>query len=110
MQYEFKLLIGDERRESAESMEVRNPYNDEVVGIVHKGAAQDIDDAIEKAVKAFEVTRRMPFHQRSEILLRVAHSIRERRDEFARSICLEADIAWKVGLPSVPSVAGSHNS
>ena len=90
MQNEFKLLIGEEWRESAEKMEVRNPYNDEVVGIVHRGAAQDIDDAIEKAVEAFEVTRSMPVHRRSEILLRIAHSIREKRDEFARTICLEA--------------------
>ncbi|UCE20214.1 MAG: aldehyde dehydrogenase family protein [Gemmatimonadota bacterium] len=90
MRREFKLLIGEERRESSEKMEVRNPYNDEVVGIVHKGAAQDIDDAIEKAVRAFEVTRRMASHQRSEILHTVAQRIQERRDEFARTICLEA--------------------
>lgn len=90
MASEHKLLIGEERRESESRMEVRNPYNDEIVGIVHKGTENDINDAIEKAVKAFEVTRQMPVHQRSEILLKVARSVGERRDEFARMICLEA--------------------
>lgn len=90
MQNEHKLLIGEERRESAQRMEVRNPYNGEVVGVVHKGTEKDIDEAIEKAVKAFNVTRKMPTHQRSEILHKVANLIREKRDELARTICLEA--------------------
>ena len=90
MQREFKLLIGEERRKSAEKMEVRNPYNDEIVGIVHKGTQDDVDDAIEKAVKAFEVTRHMSTHQRAEILHEASDLIREKRDELAQTICLEA--------------------
>ena len=51
MASEHKLLIGEERRESESRMEVRNPYNDEIVGIVHKGTDKDINDAITKAKK-----------------------------------------------------------
>jgi acyl-CoA reductase-like NAD-dependent aldehyde dehydrogenase len=41
-------------------------------------------------VSAFEGTRSMPVHRRSEILLTVADLLRQKREEFARTICLEA--------------------
>ena len=92
---EYPLLIGEERRKTAEHMKVTSPYNGDIVGIVHKGSKRDIGDAIARAVKAFEVTRTMPAYQRSDILLKVAQSLRQRRDEVARMICLEAGKAMK---------------
>ncbi|MFQ6091898.1 MAG: aldehyde dehydrogenase family protein, partial [bacterium] len=90
MDTEYKLLIGEQWRESAKRMEVRNPYNDEVVGVVHRGAEREIDEAIVKAVRAFEVTKRLPTHRRAEILHKVAGRIRDRQEELERTIALEA--------------------
>ena len=46
--------------------------------------------AIDSAVRAFEVTRKMTSSQRAIVLRKVADGIAARREEFARTICQEA--------------------
>lgn len=49
-----------------------------------------IDEAIQAAVTAFPKTRRMPAHQRQAVLEHVAIRIRQRQDELAEVLCVEA--------------------
>jgi acyl-CoA reductase-like NAD-dependent aldehyde dehydrogenase len=46
--------------------------------------------AIQAAVRAFEVTRKLPSYERQRVLRAVAQGITDRREEFARTIALEA--------------------
>jgi glyceraldehyde-3-phosphate dehydrogenase (NADP+) len=70
--------------------EIRNPYNDSLVALIHRAGPDEIEAAIAAAVEAFNTTRRLPSWKRSEVLDRVSAGIAERREEFARTISLEA--------------------
>jgi len=90
MQNEFKFLIGNDWRESKNVLEVRNPYNNDIIGITYLAAEGDVNDAIQKAVFAFKETRKLPAYKRAEILCNIKNGVSERKEDFARTITLEA--------------------
>ena len=69
---------------------VTSPYDHSVIAVVSEAGRDDVEVAIESAVRAFEVTRKMTSHQRASALRKVAEGIAARREEFARTICQEA--------------------
>jgi acyl-CoA reductase-like NAD-dependent aldehyde dehydrogenase len=71
-----------------EWIEVRSPYNGEVVGRAPKSGADDARRAIDAAARALESP--LPAHERAAILDRVAGLLRERHEDMARTICAEA--------------------
>ena len=83
MQSKYKYLIGNEWRESKDVLEVRNPYNNEIVSTTFLATEKDVNDAIQAAVYAFEETRRLPSFKRAEILCNIGNGIRKRSEEFA---------------------------
>lgn len=66
------------------------PYDGEPVGVVHRANTEQLEQAIQASVKAFEVTRRLPAHARAAILRKVSATLSERSEEFARTIAQEA--------------------
>ena len=83
-----KLLIGGEWYETGETIDVTSPYDGSVVGRVAYGGADDARRAIDAAEQAMRTP--IPAHQRAAVLDGVAELLRERRDEFARTIAEEA--------------------
>jgi acyl-CoA reductase-like NAD-dependent aldehyde dehydrogenase len=83
-----KLLVGGEWYETGNTIDVTSPYDGSVVGRVAFGGG---DDA-RRAIDAAEVAMRspLPAHRRAAILDRVAELLRERREQFARTIAMEA--------------------
>jgi acyl-CoA reductase-like NAD-dependent aldehyde dehydrogenase len=71
-------------------VEVRSPYDQSVVGTVSFAGRPQVTQAIAAAARAFEVTRKLPSYERQRVLRGVSQQIAERREEFARSIALEA--------------------
>jgi acyl-CoA reductase-like NAD-dependent aldehyde dehydrogenase len=69
---------------------VTSPYDRSVIAVVSEAGRDDVEVAIESAVRAFEVTRKLTSHQRASALRKVADGILARREEFARTICQEA--------------------
>ena len=69
---------------------VNSPYDHNVIAVISEAGHDDVESAIEGAVQAFAVTRRMSSHQRAGILREIAKAITDRREEFARTICQEA--------------------
>ncbi len=78
------------RGSSASGREVRNPYNQELLGMVPEATKQQVDDAIESAQRAFKLTKFLPAHKRSLILENTSATIRKRKEELARTITLES--------------------
>ncbi len=76
--------------EEGEVLEVRSPYDQAVIGQVFQGTHDHAEAAIRTAVKAFGTTRRLPAFERQRVLRRVAQTIAERKQEFARTIAQEA--------------------
>src|SRR5271157_2089961 len=69
---------------------VTAPYDRSVVAVVYEADRDDVEVAIESAVRAFAITRKMPSYQRAAILRKIIDGITARREEFARTICQEA--------------------
>jgi len=76
--------------EDGDIVEVRAPYDGEVIGRVVQGRRQHAEAAIATAVKAFGTTRRLPAFERQRVLRRISAAIAERKLEFARTIAQEA--------------------
>ena len=84
------LLIGKEWRESAHTIPVVNPFTQEAFAEVCLAGGQEIEQAIDLAEKAFQTTRTQPAYLRSRICANIAHTLRERSEEFAQTISLES--------------------
>ena len=69
---------------------INSPYDHNVLGVVNEAGRDDVETAIESAVQAFAVTRRMSSYQRANVLHKIVHGISARKEEFAKMICQEA--------------------
>jgi len=70
--------------------EIRAPYDGAVIARVYQGRREHAEAAIAAAVKAFGTTRRLPAFERQRVLRAIADGIRDRRDEFSRTLAQEA--------------------
>ena len=82
-------------------LEIRSPYDQSVVGTVTQAGQADAEQAIAAAVRAFEVTKKLPAYERQRVLRTVSHRISERRDELARVMSLEAGKPMKAARAEV---------
>ena len=87
---ELGYLLAGATRADGDPVEVRSPYDDAPVALVHRASPEAMEDAIAAAERAFAQTRRLPAWRRAEILERISAGIAERREELARTIALEA--------------------
>lgn len=69
---------------------VTSPYDHSVLAVISEAGRDDVEVAIESAVQAFAVTRKMTSQQRADVLHKMVEGITARREEFARTICQEA--------------------
>ncbi len=85
----MKMLIGDQWVDKNEKIEVRNPYNNDLVDTVPSGDKEDTAAAPRAAEDGFRINRGLPVHERISILYRAAQIIKDRQEEFARTIATE---------------------
>jgi len=85
----MKMLIGEKWVDKTEKIDVRNPYNNELVDTVPSGDKQDIEAALRAAEEGSKINRNLPVHERISILYRAAQIIKDRQEEFARTIATE---------------------
>ena len=77
--------------ESPDVLEVANPADASTpAGWTYNATEAQYEEAVEAAVAAFEVTRRLPAYERGRILREISAGIRDRRDELGRLIATEA--------------------
>ncbi|SDI41616.1 Acyl-CoA reductase [Alteribacillus persepolensis] len=82
--------------------EIRNPYNNEVVGKIEHATKEDVDHAIGVAEKVYKETmKNMPAYQRAEILRKVADLLEIQAENFIRTIALEAGKPIREGRAEV---------
>ncbi|HEX4820288.1 MAG TPA: aldehyde dehydrogenase family protein [Acidimicrobiales bacterium] len=74
---------------SEQQIEVRNPYDGSLIGSVTRGTPDEVDRAVAAARTVMAEAPLAPF-ERAEILDRAAVLLRERQEEFARTIAVEA--------------------
>ncbi|HEX7626652.1 MAG TPA: aldehyde dehydrogenase family protein [Gaiellaceae bacterium] len=82
------LLIGGERVETGEWVDVRSPFSDESVGRIAKGGAGETRQALDAAERAMREP--LPAHERARILDATARLLEERQEEAAQIVSAEA--------------------
>jgi acyl-CoA reductase-like NAD-dependent aldehyde dehydrogenase len=92
---EHKLFINGQWVSGGPLLEVKNKYTGDSIAAVHTARREDVEAAVEAAHRATSVMAEMPAYKRSEILARTAQLLRERKEDFARTIAAEAGKALK---------------
>lgn len=87
---EYGALLNGQWVKTGDAIEVRSPYNDALVAVVHRSGPKEIEQAIADATRAFQVTRKLPSWKKADVLMKVSEGILARREELARTIALEA--------------------
>jgi acyl-CoA reductase-like NAD-dependent aldehyde dehydrogenase len=77
--------------DSPDVLEVANPADPaNPAGYTYHATPEQYDEAVNAAVEAFEVTRKLPAYERGRILRDISAGIKARREELGRLIALEA--------------------
>jgi aldehyde dehydrogenase (NAD+) len=74
---------------SGQVMESLNPATGEVLGLVPRSGAEDVDAAVAAAASAYRSWRKVPAPRRAEILFRVAERLVARKEDLARLMTQE---------------------
>jgi acyl-CoA reductase-like NAD-dependent aldehyde dehydrogenase len=84
------FFVDGQWHEDGDLVEIRSPYDNSLIARVVQGRTEHAEAAIAAAVKAFGTTRRLPAFERQRVLRRIATSMAERKEEFARTLAQEA--------------------
>jgi acyl-CoA reductase-like NAD-dependent aldehyde dehydrogenase len=87
---DYPMFIGGESVRTADTIEIRIPFDGSLAGTVYQASQVQVDAAIESARLAFPALRAMSRHDRSSILYRAHGLLAERRDEMAHAISSES--------------------
>ena len=82
-------LVAGEWKQGSGSFDVTNPYDGSIVAQVSKPTEADVEQAVAAADRAFDETRKLPVHARSEALMHISARLKERADEVAEIISKE---------------------
>jgi len=86
----YPYYLANEARQPNTDLEVRDKYSNDVATRVALADATTIDKAIAAAVDAETPMRKLPSYRRQEVLEHCIARFRERHDELALALCVEA--------------------
>lgn len=85
----MKMLINEKWISTSETINVINPFDNQIIDTVPKADNSHISLAIESAKRGFQSMKKMPVYQRADILFKTVEIIKEKHEEFSRTIALE---------------------
>ncbi len=86
----MKMYLAGKWVDTDAVIEVRNPYNQEIVDTAPSAGPSEAEAALASAERGARVMAGLPAHRRAAILKKTAASLRERSEEFARLLSREA--------------------
>ena len=72
---------------SSQTMDILNPYTGQVIDTVPRGCAEDIDKALDAAVRGQKEWADVPVYKRAEILMRFVELVKENKQSLAETLC-----------------------
>jgi acyl-CoA reductase-like NAD-dependent aldehyde dehydrogenase len=87
---DFPFWLAGEPSRSNASLEVRNPFDDSVVGRTWLAGDAEFERAVVAAERAAAPMRDMPAYRRADILMAISRGLIARRDEIGRTLAREA--------------------
>jgi 1-pyrroline-5-carboxylate dehydrogenase len=92
---EYPMYIGGQKVITTEKKTSTNPsHPSQVIGVFQSANADQANQAVEAASKAFESWKRVPAEQRVQCLFRAAQILRDRKYEMNALIVYEAGKTW----------------
>jgi 1-pyrroline-5-carboxylate dehydrogenase len=92
---EYELVIGGKRIKTADKIKSINPAKpSQVVGLHQKAGKEQVEPAMEAALRAFEFWRRASVEERASLLFRTGDLLRERKFEFCAWLVFEVSKNW----------------
>src|SRR5579863_5974560 len=92
---EYDLIIGGRRLQTTEKIKSVNPAQpSQVVGIHQRAGKDQVEPAMQAALRAFESWSRTSFEERASLLFRTADLLRERKFEFMAWLVFEVSKNW----------------
>jgi glyceraldehyde-3-phosphate dehydrogenase (NADP+) len=85
----MKMLLNGEWVDREEKIEVRDPFDNSVIDTVPSATAQDVETALEAAVRGFEAAKKMSVFDRAQVLFKTAALVSESLEDFAKIIARE---------------------
>lgn len=84
-----KFFIGNEFVASAETVEIRNPFTNEVVKSVYRSDRDHINTSLNYLTQVFSIYKTTPVYLKSELLEKISKKISERKEELSLLITSE---------------------
>ena len=92
---EYDLVIGGRRVKTSEKISSLNPAKpSEIVGIHQAAGAAEVEPAMQAALKAFETWKYASLEERTGLLFRTSHLMRERKFELMAWMVFEVGKNW----------------
>ncbi|HKS72039.1 MAG TPA: L-glutamate gamma-semialdehyde dehydrogenase [Terriglobales bacterium] len=92
---EYDLIIGGKRVKTADKIKSINPAKpSQIVGLHQKAGKDQVEPAMQAAVRAFESWSRTSVEERAALLFRVGDLMRERKMEFMAWLVFEVSKNW----------------
>ncbi len=92
---EYDLVIGGRRVKTAEKTQSLNPAKpSEIVGVFSAAGAAEVEPAMQAALEAFETWKYTSVEERTNLLFRVSHLLRERKFELMAWMVFEVGKNW----------------
>jgi glyceraldehyde-3-phosphate dehydrogenase (NADP+) len=88
--FSSKIFLGGKWSDVKDTLEVRAPFDNQVVGTCGRAGAQEISEAIGAAERGFEPMKKLPSYKRAEICSRVAAGLKAHFEDFSRTLAAEA--------------------
>ncbi|MGH2819240.1 MAG: aldehyde dehydrogenase family protein, partial [Actinomycetota bacterium] len=91
-----RYLVAGEWKTGSGTIDVKSPFDAEVVATVCAPSDEDVEAAVQAAADVFDETRTLPVHARAEALTHISRRLDERQDEVAELIAREGGkpIKW----------------
>lgn len=84
------MFVAGQWISSDEKLDIRNPYNHQVIGEACMAGMQDVDEITQSSLDGFAVMKKTPSYKRYEMLRGIAEGIRDHKEELARIMTLES--------------------
>jgi len=102
----YRVLVGGEWiGDDLAGIDVLNPYDDTLIGVVPEATPEMVDRAIVAAQQGFRIIAAMPAWKRAEILEKAAGFMLRDKEEIAGIIAREAGKSWKFALAEAERTA-----
>ncbi len=83
------MLLDGEWVDREEKIEVHDPFDHSVIDTVPSSTSDDVEKALEAAVRGFEIAKKMTVYERAKVLFRTAAIVSENLEGFAQIIARE---------------------